>query len=59
MKKLYTITLDSCHDYTEFEMKLTPEQLKLVKEICDRSRTSSEFSCMPIMTVKEVADENE
>lgn len=52
--KNYKITLMGCHDYTEFNMDLSEDEVKLVQRICELSRETSEYACMPTMSCEEV-----
>ena len=52
--KNYKITLMGCDDYTEFNMDLTEDEVKLVQRICELSKGASDYACMPIMTCEEV-----
>ena len=51
--KTYIISLNGCDDSTVFKMKLNDDELHLVERICKMSKSTSEYCCMPVMTVEE------
>lgn len=46
-----TININGCHDYNEFEMELTEEELKLVEKISKLSKEHSNMDCQPTLVV--------
>lgn len=58
MKNKYIIKIRGCDDVTAFVMELTEEELKLVQELCKKSKETSTYGCMPDMEVLEYNEEN-
>ena len=56
MKKTYLITLIGCDDITEFKMELDENEFELVKKLCEKSKETSYYSCMPVMEIREDYD---
>jgi hypothetical protein len=59
MKK-YKITLYNTENETYFEMELDDNQLKLVKEMCEKSKKVANYCNslrMPVMGIEKVVDE--
>jgi hypothetical protein len=52
MKKI-KIFLDGCDDTTEFEMKVTEEQLEFLNALSQKSKETSTYGCMPTMSIRE------
>ena len=55
--KTYKILLIGCDDETEFNMKLTKKQAALLRVVASKSEETSEYSCMPVMKIKLLGDE--
>lgn len=54
-KKLYSIDLDGCDDYTHFEMELTTQEYGLLERVSKLANETSTYGCMPRMYVTEIA----
>ena len=52
------IDLVGCDDTTKFDMEITQEQYEFLNEISKESKMHSEYSCMPIMEVGILEDED-
>jgi len=50
---LYTISLVGCDATTELVMKLTDEEIKIIKRLCEESVEVSTYGCMPTLTLEE------
>lgn len=50
-RKVYTIELLGCDDYTSFEMALKKEEVELIIDMCKMSRLKSTYTCMPTMAI--------
>ena len=57
-KKKYIIHIRGCDDETNFVMELTDQELYLVQELCDKSKETSTYGCMPDMSVLTYTEEN-
>lgn len=53
--KRYSIVIQGCDDSAEFEMDLTPAQLRLIKEICENADAVHRSGCQPLVYVHLVA----
>ena len=58
MTKEYVINIIGCDDCTVFKMELTDEELNGVKRLCNLSKETSEYVCMPVIEIEEY-DEND
>ena len=54
----YIIHIRGCDDETNFVMELNEEELKLVEELCKKSKETSTYGCMPDMSVVEYTEKN-
>lgn len=52
------IDLKGCDNNTSWKMKVTEEEYKVLKSMSNTSITLSEISCMPILTVTKLEEEN-
>lgn len=52
MKKWYEISVHGCDDSTVFVEALTDEEYKTVKKISDKVTETSEYGCMPVMSIE-------
>lgn len=54
--KLYKckVYLHGCDDTTEFEMEITEDEMRLLKEVEILSKATSTYECMPIMEIKKI-----
>lgn len=57
-KDLYCIILLGCHDETAIEMKLTQEEVELVRRISTATIEKSSYCCMPTLVITKVKEEN-
>lgn len=48
-KKMYTVALNGCDDYTEFDMILSSSEAELLKKVSKLSEETSTYGCMPTM----------
>jgi hypothetical protein len=53
--KLYRVELHGCDDTTMFDIELSEEELVAIEKIEDLSIKTSSYGCMPILTIEEVA----
>jgi hypothetical protein len=54
MKKLYELNIIGCDDTTTFMVEIDERELEVVKMICDKSESTSQYGCQPVMKVSEV-----
>ena len=54
--KQYKIKLRGCDDVTKFHMLLNDKEYELIKKIAKKSVDTSEYSCMPILEIKDKGD---
>ena len=51
--KIYTVSVNGCDDSTIFDVWLTQEEYKIVKNLCFMCTEASEYGCQPTMDIKE------
>lgn len=54
---MHRIKLSGCDDSTVIECELDPSELAILERVAALSVQASEYDCMPILEVEEIADE--
>lgn len=57
-EEIYVITLEGCDDYTQFVMKLSPDEANSIQRLSSLSKLYSSYPCQPILTIEPKGEDN-